>query len=67
MTSHCHKPPTHHIIKERWALDVGRGLTPWIELGHRGLELVPAVVALGDLGVHLLEHGWEHVLPLHFL
>ena len=43
--------PTHHIVKEGWALDVGRGLIPWVELGDWGLELVPAAVALGDLGI----------------
>ncbi len=53
---------------EKWrALDVRGGRIPRIELSVRGVEIIPAFVATGDFGVHLLEHAGNYVRSLHLL
>ena len=49
-----------HAFEIRWVLDVGRGRRPVVGLARRGLDRLPARIALEHVGVFLLERGPCH-------
>ena len=63
----CRGQVPGHALEEGRALDVGGLGVPRVQLALGSHQLVPPLVAGGDLGVDLLEHGGDDVLLLHGL